>query len=484
MAGIRITLKETGQQSIARLWVHTPPESKKKEEPDYLIHFRRPEDYYGEFGFDWMRDDYSTICNNYEELKKEYYDCEKNEKVELLKDKEYFVPWFSMLPKQKDVKLALKLENIKRKLSRKDIIKIPTTESISFEPNEIKLKNIQKKEKEGKEFLVTVTCSKSLTKDICIPVLNKDNKEVGKLNVAKNDVEYHLPVTIINIEGNGIESRPISASEMEKIFNEKSFQQAFIKTSVKTDTLNKSIEELLSIGAISFLDESDNEDFKKAYNRTERIVANENTLEILEKIYAKPNKGVNLFILNVERIQFIKYIPNKPKTYGGYDIYEELEVNKNGNKTKVYKYICKYKTELDSNYKGKYFMLEGGRGGQSNVIPTKKNCCILYQGYDKRMTTVHEIGHLLGLSEIYKLLINEEIYNSNKQKTDPTEEEKDYIKDYEVMKKYKYFTFKHGSTDNFMDDYIRYNQVEIPKKSFYRWQWGVMQYEINNYIEK
>ena len=125
-----------------------------------------------------------------------------------------------MLLKQKDVKLVLKLENIKRKLSRKDIIKIPTTESISFEPNEIKLKSIQKKEKEGKEFLVTVTCSKPLTKDICIPVLNKDNKEVGKLNVAKNDVEYHLPVTIINIEGNGIESRPISASEMEKIFNE------------------------------------------------------------------------------------------------------------------------------------------------------------------------------------------------------------------------------------------------------------------------
>ena len=71
MAGIRITLKETGQQSIARLWVHTPPESEKKEEPDYLIHFRRPETYNGEFGFDWMRDDYSTVCNNYEELKKE-----------------------------------------------------------------------------------------------------------------------------------------------------------------------------------------------------------------------------------------------------------------------------------------------------------------------------------------------------------------------------------------------------------------------------
>ena len=49
MAGIRITLKETGQQSIARLWVYNPNEEK---EPDYLIHFRRPQNYEGEFGFD------------------------------------------------------------------------------------------------------------------------------------------------------------------------------------------------------------------------------------------------------------------------------------------------------------------------------------------------------------------------------------------------------------------------------------------------
>ena len=77
MAGIRITLKETGQQSIARLWVYNP------NEPDFLIHFRRPETYDGEFGFDWMRDNYKEICSDYEKLKKEYYDAEKNEKVEL-----------------------------------------------------------------------------------------------------------------------------------------------------------------------------------------------------------------------------------------------------------------------------------------------------------------------------------------------------------------------------------------------------------------
>lgn len=102
MAGIRITLKETGQQSVAKLWVYSPPKSETEEALNFLIHFRRPDNYDGEFGFDWMRDDYNTVCNNYKELKKEYYDCEKNEKVELPKGKEYFVPWLSMFAKQKD----------------------------------------------------------------------------------------------------------------------------------------------------------------------------------------------------------------------------------------------------------------------------------------------------------------------------------------------------------------------------------------------
>jgi len=58
MAGIRITLKETGQQSIARLWVYNPNEEK---EPDYLIHFGRPKFYDGYFGFDYMRQEYKNI---------------------------------------------------------------------------------------------------------------------------------------------------------------------------------------------------------------------------------------------------------------------------------------------------------------------------------------------------------------------------------------------------------------------------------------
>ena len=172
MAGIRITLKETGQQSIARLWVYNP------NEPDFLIHFRRPEDYYGEFGFDWMRDNYhdnTVIDSDYEKLKKEYYDAEKNEKVEL-GHKEYFVPWLSIFPKQEDdklkqeVKLRIEVEVLNNyRIQDDDYIKIPSKAGIIFNPDKIKVSEI------NKNTTIEVICKEPLGRDICITVIDKNN---------------------------------------------------------------------------------------------------------------------------------------------------------------------------------------------------------------------------------------------------------------------------------------------------------------------
>ena len=42
-----------------------------------------------------------------------------------------------------------------------------------------------------------------------------------------------------------------------------------------------------------------------------------------------------------------------------------------------------------------------------------------------------------------------------------------------------------GYTDNFMDYYEPISNSKSPIKiSFYHWQWAIMQYEVNNYIEK
>lgn len=129
-------------------------------------------------------------------------------------------------------------------------------------------------------------------------------------------------------------------------------------------------------------------------------------------------------------------------------------------------------------------MIGGGQVGESRVIPTTQNSCVVYKGYDKKMSMVHEIGHLLGLSEIFLSLLNEKLYNRYKQKQILSLKEKEYVKDYEEMSKYNSFLFSEGYTDNFMDYYkpLSYSKSPI-KTSFYRWQWIIMQYEITNYIK-
>ena len=467
MAGIKITLKETGQQSIARLWVYKP-EPEEKKEPNYLIHFRRPDNYKGEFGFDWMRDEYKNICYNYNELKQEYTPCQ-------IQGQEYFVPWLSMFPNQENVKIALNLENIKGELSRKDIIKIPPIVGVSFEPSIIKLKDIQKKREEGKEYLVTVSCSKPLTKDICISVFDKDNQVIGKLNIAKNDVKYYLPITIVNILGNNLQTDDISVSNIKSFFNQRSFQQAFIETDIRKDNLTINVNSLLEEGALSItIDE----------NNIENIVANEKTLNFLSNLFSN-SKGVNLFILKLNRWHFRKYESNN-QNYNNYDVYEVIDIdNKNGKLLKGYKYVCSYNEREIDNSRGNYFIVLRGMVGESKVIPTKRNSCIVYNGYDNEIAMVHEISHLLGLPENFSTALNKNYYDKLKKIENLNTEQKEYVRDYENMSKNNYFFFRRAYTDNFMDYYEPIYYPESPiKKSFYHWQYGIMQYEINNYIEK
>ena len=99
---------------------------------------------------------------------------------------------------------------------------------LSFEPNEIKLKDLQKKQEKKEDFLVTVFCSKSLTKNVCVDVINKsDGQIVGKLNIVKNDEVYNLPIKIVKVCDNLF---PISIPiNLEQVLKEKSFNQSLKK---------------------------------------------------------------------------------------------------------------------------------------------------------------------------------------------------------------------------------------------------------------
>lgn len=357
MAGIRITLKETGQQSIARLWVHTPPESEKKEEPDYLIHFRRPETYDGEFGFDWMRDNYSTICNNYEELKKEYYDCEKNEKVELLKDKEYFVPWISMFPEQNDVNLLLELEKISDKIQDNDYIILKSTKGVSFTPEKIKLKNIpiKKEEKEtgeGKkekdEYLpieknkavIKVSCKK-LEKDVCIDILNSKGKCVGKLNVMANNEILSLDIKFVGV---------CSIKNMKHL--EDKFGYHIKDASIDYLKKNSFNQFLVKVNLIE-------EDFKK-----------------------------------IEHINTADIPANMKESYGMVNDEGRKWLKKNCKSKEGFKGIIVF--YLDVNH------IKSSKAGDADTYPLDDQFLFLYLNSAAKNDLAHEMGHVLGLLHTFK----------------------------------------------------------------------------------
>ena len=170
----------------------------------FSVYFERKKGYNGEFGFDWMRKNYSTIANNYEELKKEYKDAQIN-------DQEYFVPYLSMFPTQEEVVFNLKLNTLEGKAKKDDIIKLPSKNGITVEPNEISVKDLEKEQNEiEKEKTkddvskitrteIKVVCENALSEDTNIELLDKNDNPVGEIILVKNDEVYDLEIKLVKV---------------------------------------------------------------------------------------------------------------------------------------------------------------------------------------------------------------------------------------------------------------------------------------------
>ena len=452
MAGIRITLKETGQQSIARLWVYNPNEEK---EPDYLIHFRRPETYNGEFGFDWMRDNYKEICSDYEKLKKEYYDAEKNEKVEL-GHKEYFVPWLSMFPKQEEdelkqeVKLKIEIETLNNyQIQDDDYIEIPSKAGIRFNPDTFKVSEI------NENTLVEVICETPLIIDTTIEVFSKNNKcIVGKLNVFKNDISYKLNVRFVEVKLKGRLQK-----QTNNIKNILDFSQNV--TMVESPILpnGKKIESL----------------------KLDKVIAN-------WKEYIKEKE---IYFKQMFKQSLIEYEPIKNKK-GKID-FREIEINfgnyiinsqneKNRDKINIISIdldaiVCDltYFLEcLKEVYKSKYEQEKGvtvfimpiitrfpdetnnGKidyhdGIADDIFSSGRYILMAYKSDNFRDSTlVHEAAHTLGLVHSFQ--------------------ERTLDNGREVVSQH---IFEYGTTDNIMD-------YSLNSDTFWKWQWKKMQEDTND----
>ncbi|MBU2951525.1 hypothetical protein KO493_12535 [Tamlana agarivorans] len=421
----------------------------------FIAKFERLDTYKGEIGFDWMRDEYEEISENYEKLKKEYTPTK-------IHDQDYFVPWLSMFPNQENVKLNLVITEIEGSLKDTDIIKLPPKSGIKFVPNELKISEANCKE-------ITVVCETPLSNDVVISLLDKDNNEVGKLNVFKNANHEQLyfnitPVRILrgvsserdkqiienmmdHSQGFGDKSKDINGDlqNLQKYLNEQSLNQALLQC---------------HIGQVYdvIIDE-------------EKWIADD--LIVDEGCAFKGN------LLDKFEVEFKKQHPKAFKNRGITVFLSPLKNVKKDNST--------------------------GAGGYGNLGDIdSKNLAIFETNLWNKESFAHEIAYVAGLEHSFREdedLTAEEVisYNYRKAEIDGyfdkiiktggyTKEEirklwVPYSDEMRVINSALYtlnrnlYKFKQAETDNFMD----YNNK---RKSFWKFQWKSLQEDVLKFYNK
>lgn len=172
----------------------TPPDNPAKKKSELIVHFRRPDDYDGEFGFDWMRDDYRDICSNFDELEKDYESMK-------IYGKTYYVPWLSIFPddhkqqSEKGIRLKLEVESLNN--SEDNIgtkIGLSTSSpSLLVNPTEI--------DSQESSHIIEIRCTEKIADDkIFIEARDLASQNlVGKLNILRNDSRYHFTLFLIRL---------------------------------------------------------------------------------------------------------------------------------------------------------------------------------------------------------------------------------------------------------------------------------------------
>lgn len=215
----------------------------------FRVHFRRPESYMGEYGFDWLQDEFLT-CTTLDKLKKEYNPC-------TILNQEYLTAWMSIKNGQ-SFKVNLSIEIFEGTPSEQDVIKLNPQKGISFEPSIIKItdiinntiKHFPTGEDKGTEIIIK--CAQYISKDTVVEVYDKNSETIGKLSFLKNDIEYKLPIRVVLLvrkgfeindkllienhlihnadsDFNGLANLSECMQSLEEEMNKYSFNQAFVK---------------------------------------------------------------------------------------------------------------------------------------------------------------------------------------------------------------------------------------------------------------
>ena len=248
----------------------------------FLVHFRRPKDYRGEYGFDWLREEYIyplvtvtndndgspinrkvTLCKGVDSLKENY----REDVVNPINPygKEYFPAWLSIFPfttneqfphgsrmHKNGVFLDLQIDEI-------DTI-VPDGTEIIFEtgspyleitPNKIPISEVLSTKKRSRRVggnlinfyylpkKINIKCKDQPLKrhkDIKVfAKLKGESKEIGKLMVYKNDVIPKAELVVVNVITNNNNKAKLYEG-YQFLLKRQAFNQALIRAEVKIDT--------------------------------------------------------------------------------------------------------------------------------------------------------------------------------------------------------------------------------------------------------
>lgn len=504
-----------------------PPISTNVVLKKFLVHFRRPSTYNGEFGFDWMRDEYiypiTSVNGTYKELsldipklKTEYKTTDVTNPVSPY-GKDYYCSFLNLLLNQ-EATLDIEVEELEALSSDATEITFETSNTdLVITPTSIPLSTLIAGGKQSKNlggtntkdyYLATnqvkVKCNKALTKNEQIKVFAKlkdatigieDKKEVGKMMVMKNSdqAKYTINVYLIKafISDNPTFGEAVIDAEfakigglagLEKYLNENSLNQGLIQVKlIDKDSGGNVLKMPLSTNTLETanLGRSPNPSLvpDSKYSKIKDIISNRSTFEV------HSGKSVDLF-----NIQFGLLYGNIVR------------------QKCILLYLCPLKTPT--------------AGGSSYNNPLNNQHCIIFKSNLGHLPSyAHEIAHTLGLEHTFKegqtvqqkitdaqnkLAENQRKQNIEKTNkinhlntnriyydTHPTEKVaaikvldqnidvydsniKYYTDELNILKKNPH-KFEDKQTENIMD-YDLSNQ-----KTFYKWQWKVIEEETKTY---
>ncbi|ATZ65133.1 hypothetical protein [Acinetobacter bereziniae] len=407
----------------------------------FLVHFRRPQDYSGNYGFDWLRDDYiyankfiaeasnakKPLCVDVQKLKNEYKNDVKNPISPY--GQEYFPAWLSLFSYIEDsnsphiskmtkdgVKLDLFIEEIEP-LSNDgtELIFECQNNFIQLSPKQIPLVNALKKkvkDSDGKKQYyhlarsILIKCQGGWLNDHEeIKVFAKKGSvkvEVGKLMLYKNSIVKHADIILIPVVTEYRGGKPVLPDRVdayEYLIKRIAFNQALIRAEIKREAV-LDLTKYQNDPLVNFI--------QGATSKTQAS----NFARVLRELYNK---------------------------YGPIQVNGGIDQNGNGisNSKKTFVFLTTKQTEA-----GGVCTLDGHVWGDM-VIVFKSNL-------NHAHSYPHELGHSFSLPHTF-------------QKGS--------------MAKH---TFYRGSTENYMDymtDSLgNNNPFHTDKKSFtfFKWQWDIM----------